>query len=75
VAVVDGREVLRGNSLARLLREVGGYEGEIAHPTTGEAFPVSLAPWAECDPQTTWLTVRFESDLPPIDWDELTEID
>jgi len=63
VAVVDGREILRGNSLARLLREVGGYEGVIAQPTTGELFPISLTAWIDRDPETTWLTIRFVSDV------------
>ena len=61
-AVIDEREILRGNSLARLLREVGGYEGVIARPTTGELFAISLTPWIDRDPETTWLTIRFVSD-------------
>jgi hypothetical protein len=66
--VVNGREVLRGNSLARLVSEVGGYEGEIAHPTTGELFEISLLPWIDRHPETTWLALGFASETPPTWW-------
>jgi hypothetical protein len=44
----------------RLLREVlGGDEGFMTHPFTGEPVPVSLAPWAGRDPDTTIIRIGF----------------
>jgi hypothetical protein len=48
-----------GMTLSRLLDEVGGYEGMISHPFTGEQIPVSLEQWRGRDPETTWVYVAF----------------
>jgi hypothetical protein len=39
---VEGRTLLRGRTLASLLKEFGGYEGQVTQPTTGRSFDVSL---------------------------------
>ena len=74
-AVIDGREVLRGSSLARLIREVGGYEGTLTQPSTGKLFPVSLMPWKDRDPHATWLVVGFTSDVADTSWLRLDDAD
>ena len=75
VGVIDGRDVLRGTSLARLIREVGGYEGTLTQPSTGKAFPVSLIRWKDRDPEQTWLVVSFRSDIGDTSWLRLDEAD
>lgn len=40
-----GHQSVAGTTLASLLDEVGGYEGHVEHPFTGERFPVSLEQW------------------------------
>jgi hypothetical protein len=44
-----------GMTLAWLLDKVGGYEGYVEHPFSGEKVPVSLEQWRGRDPATTWL--------------------
>ena len=61
--VVEGRALLRGQVLSALLEELGGYEGEVVQPTTGQRFTISLEPWRENDPNTTWIELSFVSDL------------
>jgi hypothetical protein len=59
-----GRTILRGRSLASLLEELGGYEGEIALAGTNERVPISLEQWRGQDPEHTWLTIEIISDDP-----------
>jgi hypothetical protein len=46
-------------TLAWLLDKVGGYEGYVEHPFSGEKVPVSLEQWRGRDPATTWLYLAF----------------
>lgn len=64
IAVEGGREVRRGNSLATLVREIGGYRGEFVQPSTGERFPISLERWRDRDPDNTWLVTYFHIEPP-----------
>jgi len=61
--VINGQTYLRGRTLASLLDEFGGFEGEVTQPTTGHSFRVSLEQWRGRDPQTTWIDVSFVTDL------------
>ena len=54
-----GQQSVAGTTLASLLDEVGGYEGHVEHPFTGERIPVSLEQWRGRDPATTWLYLAF----------------
>ena len=68
VIQVEGERVTRrGNSLAELIRQIGGYEGELVQPSTGTRFPVSLERWRGRDPESTWLVVYFHIEPPDID--------
>jgi hypothetical protein len=60
--VVEGRTLLRGQLLSALLKELGGYEGEVVQPTTGRHFTISLEPWRATDPDATWLELSFVTD-------------
>lgn len=57
--IVDGRKLLRGRTLASFVRQFGGYEGKVPHPTTGERFTVSLERWRNRHPASTWLELSF----------------
>ena len=48
-----------GVSLRQLRHALGGDEGFMTHPVTGEPVPVSLAPWADADPDTTIIRIGF----------------
>jgi hypothetical protein len=61
--VVEGRTLLRGQTLASLVSQLGGYGGEAVQPSTGRCFAVSLESWRGRDPQTTWLQISFVTDL------------
>jgi hypothetical protein len=61
----EGRAVLRGRSLASLVREFGGYEGAMKAPFTGGLHEVSLLPWCDRDPETTWLDIQFITETSP----------
>lgn len=58
------RTILRGRSLASIIEELGGYEGEIALAGTEERVPISLERWRDADPEQTWLTIEVSSDDP-----------
>ena len=64
IAVEGGREIRRGNSLAMLVREIGGFQGEFVQPSTGERFPISLERWRDRDPDNTWLVTYFHIEPP-----------
>ena len=72
-AVISGRKVLRGVTLEALVQEIGGYEGELTQPSTGRRFPVSLEPWRERDPSSTWLVVTFHTEPPEVSPDVMAE--
>jgi hypothetical protein len=61
--IVEGRNLLRGQTLASLVAELGGNDGEVIQPTTGARFPVSLDEWRDRDPHSTWLEVSFITEL------------
>lgn len=61
--VVNGRTLFRGKRLSSLIEELGGYQGYVTHPTTGERFAVSLEPWRDSEPHTTWIAISFTTDL------------
>ena len=42
-----------GYSLAKLRQTIGGQEGYILNPQSGERHFLSLKPWANADPETT----------------------
>jgi hypothetical protein len=48
-----------GVTLAGLLEMVGGYEGQLEHPFTGEQISVSLEHLRDRDPESTWLYIAF----------------
>ena len=56
---IEGRALLRGQTLGSLLDEFGGYEGQVTQPTTGRRFDVSLEAWRDRDPSSTWLEISF----------------
>lgn len=49
-----------GMSLAQLRTLFGGEEGAIVDPFLGQTHLVSLAPWAELDPDQTYLHFAFK---------------
>lgn len=59
---IEGRTVLRGQRLASLLSELGGYRGEVTQPSTGRRFEISLEPWRDRDVDATWLEISFVTD-------------
>jgi hypothetical protein len=60
---IDGREMVRGRSLASLIHELGGYEGEVKEALTGRTHRISLLPWRDRDPHSTWLEVSFITEM------------
>lgn len=73
----DGRDVTytfeggppttyRGRSLVEWRERFGGDEGELTDPLLGQRHRVSLKPWADADPDTTFLRFgfAFEPDQP-----------
>lgn len=58
---VAGRKYELGMSLERLLQRLGGYEGTLRNPSTGNDVSVSLEEWRTRDPRTVWLEVEFIS--------------
>lgn len=57
----DGGLVRLGYSLRQLRERFAGEEGEICDPW-GTPHPLSLAPWADADPDATWLNVEFKAE-------------
>jgi hypothetical protein len=55
----QGRDMLRGRSLTSLVRELGGYEGEVREYLSGQPHQISLLPWRDRDPDATWLDIQF----------------
>ena len=55
----QGRVMLRGRSLAPLVRELGGYEGELREYLCGQPHRISLFASQDRDPATTWLDIHF----------------
>ena len=53
------------HTLAELVEQFGGYEGELLNPFTGQKVPVSLDRWRGKDPRLTFLEVSFVSASPP----------
>lgn len=50
----------RGITLGLLVEQIGGYEGTIEHPFSGEQIAASLEPWRGRDTDSTWFHVAFE---------------
>jgi hypothetical protein len=61
--VVNGRTLVRGQRLSSLIEQLGGYQGYVTQPMTGERFAVSLEPWRDSDSRTTWIAISFITDL------------
>ena len=55
----DGTPIEPGMPLRRLREILGGDEGFMTHPFTRERVPVSLAPWADANPDTTIVRIGF----------------
>jgi hypothetical protein len=55
----DGTPLQMGKPLRKCREEFGGDEGLVTHPFTGEMLSVSLRPWADADPDDTFVLVRF----------------
>lgn len=55
----DGAHVVMGVPLREIRRILGGDEGYWKHPATGESLFVSVKRWADRDPDTTLISVRF----------------
>ncbi|QBD78647.1 hypothetical protein EPA93_22710 [Ktedonosporobacter rubrisoli] len=49
----------KGLSIAQLRKRFGGDEGEIPDPYSGQMHPISLKPWADKDPEKTFLHISF----------------
>lgn len=49
----------KGHPLAAFREALGGNEGEIIDPFLGGSHPLSLVPWVDADPDTTYLRVSF----------------
>jgi hypothetical protein len=64
--VVDGREMPAAQRLSDWLIRLDGYVGELTDPE-GHPHPISLAEWADADPETTWLQVILDHDQSPRD--------
>jgi hypothetical protein len=57
----DGTPVTVGVPLRVLVDDLGGYEGSIPHPATGEPVNISLVRWKGRDPEKTLLQLVFHS--------------
>ncbi|AGL17626.1 hypothetical protein [Actinoplanes sp. N902-109] len=55
----DGARVTIGVPLRSLVEELGGYEGTLEHPATGQRLPVSLRQWQGRDLDATLIRVGF----------------
>ncbi len=55
-----GRRRNDGILLADMRRALGGDEGTLPDPAVGEKHHISLKPWAEEDPQRTFILVTFK---------------
>src|SRR5262249_23696655 len=55
----DGTRLQMGKPLRAQRALSGGDEGLAPHPITGERLPVSLRPWADADPDATFVQIRF----------------
>jgi len=49
----------RGGSLAQLREKFNGDEGEMKDLFLGLTHHISLAPWADSDPDTTYINIKF----------------
>jgi len=49
----------KGHPLAAFREALGGNAGEIIDPFLGGSHPLSLVPWADANPDTTYLRVSF----------------
>ncbi len=49
----------KGLSIAQLRKRFGGDEGEISDPYHGHLHHISLKPWANKDPEKTFLYISF----------------
>ncbi len=49
----------KGLSIAQLRKRFGGDEGEIPDPYHGDMHHISLKPWANEDPEKTFLHISF----------------
>lgn len=49
----------KGHPLAAFREALGGNAGAITDPFLGDAHPLSLVPWADANPDTTYLRVSF----------------
>ncbi len=49
----------KGLSIAQLRKRFGGDEGEIPDPYLGHMHHISLKPWANEDPEKTFLQISF----------------
>jgi hypothetical protein len=55
----DERRSYQGAPLGEFRAALGGDEGEIIDPFSGQSYHLSLAPYAHADPETTYLRVQF----------------
>lgn len=46
-------------TLAAWRKQLGGDEGYLYHPATGDKVLVSLKPWANADPKNTYISIEF----------------
>ncbi len=57
--LVNEQRWAKGSPLAEYRAALGGDEGEIMDPFHGQPHHLSLAPYANADPETTYLRVQF----------------
>lgn len=55
----SGRRGYQGTPLGEFRAALGGDEGEIIDPFSGQPYHLSLAPYANADPETTFLRIQF----------------
>ena len=63
----EGRPALRGRSLASLVSELGGHEGEVTEYLNDRPHQISLMPWRDRDPDSTWLDIQFITEVSAAD--------
>src|SRR5579875_1051094 len=62
----DGREMYTGVPLRVLREHIGGHTGEVQDPQSGQKIAIDLTPWADADPDRTYVVLGFQflPDLP-----------
>lgn len=59
IELPDGSTGRLGYRLSELVDMFGGYEGTMTHPKGGQDVFISLEPWRNSEPETTFLEVGF----------------